>query len=100
MAQPISDVIEICGDNTFVRPTYAGNALTKVTSSEEINFLTFRPSNFDEAPTAKGSPTVEDVKAPSDVKTKFVSEDSGDSSKPELTTARVVVSGGRGVKSK
>ena len=62
--------------------------------------MTFRPSNFDEAQPASGSPAVEEVTPPSDIKTKFISEDAGDSSKPELTTARVVVSGGRGVKSK
>lgn len=56
-----------------MRPTYAGNALSKVQTSQELNFLTFRPSNFDEAPLAQGSPAVEQVELPTEVKTGFVS---------------------------
>lgn len=63
--------------------------------------MTFRPSSFDEAQIVEGSTAhFEEVSLPSGIKTSFVREDSSDSSKPELTTARVVVSGGRGVKSK
>lgn len=50
MSQPITDVIEVINANTFVRPTYAGNALSKVTSSQDVNFLTFRPASFEESP--------------------------------------------------
>lgn len=99
-SQPISDIIEVCSPKIFLRPTYAGNAITKVESSEKINFLTFRASNFDEASEAQGSPMVEDLDIAGEVRTSLVSEDSADSEKPDLTTARIVVSGGRGVKSK
>jgi electron transfer flavoprotein alpha subunit len=88
------------GENTYVRPTYAGNALTKVKTTQDVNFLTFRSSNFDEAPTAPGNPQITEVPLPSGSKTEFVKEDSSDSGKPDLTSARIVVSGGRGVKSK
>ena len=46
-AQPISDIIDIKGENTYIRPTYAGNALTTVKTEQELNFLTFRASSFD-----------------------------------------------------
>ncbi len=50
ISQPITDVIEIIDNNTFIRPTYAGNALSKVKSSQNVNFLTFRTSSFEEIP--------------------------------------------------
>ncbi len=62
--------------------------------------MTFRSSSFDEAPVSQGNPTVTEVSIPTSLKTEFVKENSSDSSKPDLTTARIVVSGGRGVKSK
>lgn len=83
-----------------MRPTYAGNALTKVKTTQDINFLTFRSSNFDEAVLSEGNPQVSEVPLPTGAKTEFVKEDSSDSGKPDLTSARIVVSGGRGVKSK
>ena len=48
VSQPITDIIEVQDGKTFIRPTYAGNALTKVRSSQDENFLTFRPSSFEE----------------------------------------------------
>jgi len=57
-AQPISDVIEVVDSKTYVRPTYAGNALTKVTTEQDVNFLTFRPANFDEVAPQNGNPEV------------------------------------------
>jgi electron transfer flavoprotein alpha subunit len=74
--------------------------LTKVKTSQDINFLTFRSSNFDEAHTAEGNPQVTEVPLPTGIKTEFVKEETSDSSRPDLTSARIVVSGGRGVKSK
>lgn len=98
-AQPISDITEVVAENTYVRPTYAGNALTKVKTTQDVNFLTFRSSSFDEAPMVAGNPAVSILEMPS-TRTQFVKEDLSDSGKPDLTTARIVVSGGRGVKSK
>jgi electron transfer flavoprotein alpha subunit len=88
------------GENTYVRPTYAGNALTKVKTTQDINFLTFRSSSFDETPVAEGNPQISEVALPTETVTHFVKEETSDSSKPDLTTARIVVSGGRGIKSK
>mgnify|MGYP000906145347 CR=1 FL=1 len=55
-----------------MRPTYAGNALTKVKTSQLLNFLTFRASSFDEAAITPGNPQVQDVEVPTDTKTTFV----------------------------
>ena len=83
-----------------MRPTYAGNALTKVTTEQDVNFLTFRPANFDEVAPESGSPEIVEVQPSGECRTTYVGDEKSDSSKPELTTARIVVSGGRGVKSK
>lgn len=58
VSQPITDVLEAHDEKTFVRPTYAGNALTKVKSSQDVNFLTFRPSSFEEIAPGKNSAEV------------------------------------------
>lgn len=55
VSQPITDVIEVQDAKTFVRPTYAGNALTKVKTNQDVNFLTFRPSSFEEINTGKNN---------------------------------------------
>jgi electron transfer flavoprotein alpha subunit len=47
VSQPITDITDVIDEKTFVRPTYAGNALTKVRSSQAVNFLTFRASSFE-----------------------------------------------------
>lgn len=82
--QPISDVTEVIviksiikDDSTFIRPTYAGNAFSKVKSSDPIKFLTFRPTSFDEATGKSESVEVEklaDPAIPQDPKTKFLKE--------------------------
>jgi electron transfer flavoprotein alpha subunit len=100
VSQPITDIVEVHDEKTFVRPTYAGNALTKVKTSQDVNFLTFRPSSFEEIAPGKNEAPLEVISEPAEKLSEFVKEEKSDSNKPDLTTARIVVSGGRGVKSK
>ena len=97
-AQPISDIAEVVDADTFVRPIYAGNAMATVKSSDKIKVITVRASSFDPAPAEGGSATVENaatVELPDN--SKFVSAELSKSERPELTAARVIVSGGRGM---
>lgn len=98
--QPIPDVISIVDADTFVRPIYAGNALATVKSSDSKKVLTVRSSAFDAATAEGGSASVE-VVAPVDGPevSKFESVHLSESERPELESARVVVSGGRGLQS-
>ena len=97
-ASMITDIIAVEGAKTFKRPIYAGNAIATVESAESIVLATVRGTAFDPVATTGGSATVEAV---SDVKdtaiSKFISEEIVKSERPELTAARIVVSGGRGV---
>ena len=96
--QPISEIIEVVDTNTFVRPIYAGNALATVQSSDAKKVLTVRAANFDAAPADGGAATVEDVAgAETRSISRFVSAELSKSERPELASARVVVSGGRGM---
>lgn len=97
----ISDVIKIISADTFVRPIYAGNALTTVKSRDPIKMLTIRTTAFPAAPASiNPNVTVEKVKQliPNSL-SEFVQQKLTVSARPELTDARVVVSGGRGLKS-
>ena len=91
----ISDVLQVVDASTFVRPIYAGNALETVRTSEAKKVLTVRPTAF--KPAAEGGAAVtETVAAPAAFgKSRFVSEEKVKSDRPELGSARVVVSGGR-----
>lgn len=99
---PVTDVLRVIDENTFVRPMYAGNALATVTSSSAIKFLTVRPTAFDKAAETGGTASIESVTAPEDAAdagfASFVSESVSGGDRPDLTAARVVVSGGRGLK--
>jgi electron transfer flavoprotein alpha subunit len=97
----ITDVVEIVDQDTFVRPMYAGNALATVKSSDSLKLLSVRTTAFDKAAETGGSASVEEMPlAESDAGvSKFVSEAVSSSERPDLTAARVVVSGGRGMKS-
>jgi electron transfer flavoprotein alpha subunit len=98
--QPISDIAEVVDADTFVRPIYAGNALATVKSSDKIKVITVRASNFDPVPAEGGNAQVESapaVETPS--VSRFVSAELSKSERPELTAARVVISGGRGMQS-
>ena len=96
--QPIPDVVEIKDAETFVRPIYAGNALATVRSADSIKVLTIRSSSFDPAPKDGGSAAVETLEAPASEKSVFVKVELSASDRPELESARVVISGGKGMK--
>lgn len=94
----ISDVIEIKSENTFVRPIYAGNAISHVETNQNINLLTIRPTSFEKCEETGGSASSEDVQfIDNDVKTIFIGREVSKSDRPELGNARIVVSGGRGM---
>ena len=98
--QQVSDITEIVSDDTFIRPIYAGNAFSKVQSSDPIKFITVRTTAFDPAQEEGGSAEVEQLPVSGDSGlSKFVRHDLTRSERPELTTARVVISGGRGMQS-
>ena len=97
----VSDIIEVLAEDTFVRPIYAGNALITVQSTDPIKLITVRSTAFTGVETEGGAAEVEEVpfEQPFD-RIEFVSRDVTVSERPELTAARIVVSGGRGVGSK
>ncbi|MFT7144059.1 MAG: electron transfer flavoprotein alpha subunit [Alphaproteobacteria bacterium] len=96
--QMVSDVTKIVSADTFERPIYAGNAIATVKSHDKIMVLTVRPTAFDKANVGNESP-IENINAAHAFgKTFFVSHKLSDSEKPQLTSANVVVSGGRGLK--
>ena len=95
----ISEVIGIEGERTFVRPIYAGNAIASVESSDAKLVLTVRGTAFEKAAAEGGSAPIEEVSGPGDAGlSAFVSLDASESERPELTSARVIVSGGRALK--
>ena len=94
----ISEIIAVESADTFKRPIYAGNAIATVQSSAAIKVITVRGTGFDAAAAEGGSATVEAVAAGSDAGiSAFVGEELAKSDRPELTAAKVVVSGGRGM---
>ena len=96
-AMLISDVSGVVDANTFERPIYAGNAIQTVKSSDAKKVVTFRTSTFDAAGEG-GSAAVETVSAAADPGlSSWVEDKVAESDRPELTSAGVVVSGGRGV---
>jgi electron transfer flavoprotein alpha subunit len=98
--QPISDISGVVDADTFIRPIYAGNALATVQSADSKKVITVRAASFDPVPTEGGNATVEPVPAiePPEV-SRFVSAELSKSERPELTAARIVISGGRGMQS-
>lgn len=99
--QQISDVIAIESTDTFQRPVYAGNAVATVKSSDAIKLLTVRPTNFDPAPAKSDNAPIENISSQGDsILSSFVGQEVTKSERPELISARIVVSGGRGVGSK
>jgi len=97
--QPIADVIEVKSEDTFVRPIYAGNALATVQSSDSLKIMTVRPTNFEPASGGAGGEIVTVAAEASSAGIEFISEDVKASDKPQLGTAKRVVSGGRSLAS-
>lgn len=96
--QQVSDIVVVISADTFVRPIYAGNALATVQSSDTIKVITVRATGFDKAAASGGSATIENITGAGDTGlAAFVSQELSKSERPELTAARIVVSGGRGV---
>lgn len=99
---PVTDILKIIDDETFVRPMYAGNAVATVRATGPLKILTVRPTSFEKAATTGGTASVELTTPPeegADVGlASFVSESVSGGDRPDLTAARVVVAGGRGLK--
>jgi electron transfer flavoprotein alpha subunit len=96
--QQISDVCAVESADTFVRPIYAGNALATVKSKDAIKVITVRTTAFDAVGATGGSAQVESIAAPPDTGlSQFVSREVSKSERPELTAAKIIVSGGRGM---
>ncbi|MBO3278102.1 electron transfer flavoprotein subunit alpha/FixB family protein [Pseudomonas schmalbachii] len=94
----ISEIVEVVSADTFKRPIYAGNAIATVQSSAAVKVITVRGTGFDAAKAEGGSAAVEAVGTVSDAgKSAFVGEELAKSDRPELTAAKIVVSGGRGM---
>nr|XP_020663719.1 electron transfer flavoprotein subunit alpha, mitochondrial [Pogona vitticeps] len=97
---PISDIIEIKSPDTFVRTIYAGNALCTVKCEEKIKVFSVRGTSFEAVPVSGGSASVEKVSGPAPVgQSEWLEQKLTKSDRPELTSAKAVVSGGRGLKS-
>ena len=93
----ISEITKVDSPDTFERPIYAGNAIATVQSSDKVKVITVRTTGFDAAAGA-GSAAVENVTAVADSgKSSFVSRELAKSDRPELTAAKIIVSGGRGM---
>ena len=96
----VSDIIKVESSDTFIRPIYAGNAFATVKSTDEKKCITIRPTSFDPCESSGGSAPIETAEAGEEFSlTKFIKREEIKSDRPELGTARIVVSGGRGMQS-
>lgn len=98
---PITDVLSVIDENTFKRPIYAGNALATVKMNDATKFILIRATAFEKAGERSDAPAaIEalDVKVVASTQSQFISANVSKSDRPDLNTARVVVSGGRGLK--
>ena len=96
---PISEITEVLSADTFVRPIYAGNAIATVQSEDAIKIVTIRPTTFEAAAADGGNAEVVSINPHDDEQdlSRFVGQELTQSERPELTSARIVVSGGRGM---
>ncbi len=96
----ISDIVKVLAPDTFVRPIYAGNAMATVQSGDAKKVITVRTTAFAKAAVGDGTATVEAVPAAADpALSSFVGAELSTSDRPELTAARIIISGGRGMQS-
>ncbi len=98
--QQISDITAVVDGDTFVRPIYAGNAMATVQSSDAKKVITVRTTAFPKAETGSGNAEIVEVEAAEDPgKSRFIGAELTQSDRPELTSARIIISGGRGMQS-
>ena len=96
----VSDIIKVISKDTFLRPIYAGNAFATVKTNDTKKCITIRPTSFDPCESSGGSAPIENAEAGEEfTSTKFIKREEVKSDRPELGTARIVVSGGRGMQS-
>ena len=96
----VSDIIKVISPDTYLRPIYAGNAFATVKSTDNKKCITIRPTSFDPAPTSGGSAEiVKTDAAEATTLSKFIKREAVKSERPELGTAKIVISGGRGMQS-
>ena len=96
----ISDIVEVVSEDTFVRPIYAGNAMATVQSSDSVKVITVRGTAFAAAEAEGGNAAIDAIDAADNPGlSSFVSAELTKSERPELTAARVIISGGRGLQS-
>lgn len=94
----ISEITKVDSPDTFERPIYAGNAIATVQSTDAVKVITVRGTGFDAAAATGGSAAVETIAAAADFgKSSFVGRELAKSDRPELTAAKIIVSGGRGM---
>ena len=94
----ISDISAIVDEDTFERPIYAGNCIATVKSSDSIKVITVRTTSFDSSVNQGGTASIESVSEISDLGvSSFIKEEVAESDRPELTSADIVISGGRGM---
>ena len=94
----ISEITKVDSPDTFERPIYAGNAIATVQSGDKVKVITVRTTGFDSAASTGGSAATESVTAVGDSgKSSFVGRELAKSDRPELTAAKIIVSGGRGM---
>ena len=98
--QQISEISEVIDTETFVRPIYAGNAMATVKSSDSLKVITVRGTSFEAAEDNGGSAAIEQVEASGDLGLScYIGSELSASERPDLTSARIVISGGRGMQS-
>jgi electron transfer flavoprotein alpha subunit len=94
----ISEITKVISPDTFERPIYAGNAIATIQSMDSIKAITVRPTGFEPALASGGQASIEAMSAVSDVGvSQFISRETTKSDRPELTAAKIIVSGGRGL---